>query len=100
LAAAAVRERERRQAAERAAAEAAWQQVLDTIEQIARRITALPRAGDRELAEQFARARDWTRIDELRAAADLSRVECVALAWTIDPEAAPRLLSEYRSRPD
>jgi hypothetical protein len=84
-------ERERREAK----AEAAWQEVLDKIEEMTRRFVALPRAGDRELAEQFARARDWARIDELRMPADLARAEAVALAWTVNPAAATRLLSEY-----
>jgi hypothetical protein len=57
-------------------------------------------AGDRELAEQIVRAPDWAHIDELRTAADRSCIEAVALAWTIDPDAAVRLLSENYSRRD
>jgi hypothetical protein len=92
-----VRERERRQAAERAAAEAAWQQLLDKIEDMGRRLVAVPRPGGLELAEQLARAKDWARVDELRTAADLARAEAVALCWTVSPESAMRLLSEYWS---
>jgi hypothetical protein len=57
-----------------------------------RRMIAGPRAGDRELAEEIARAPDWSRVDELRTDPDHSRIECVALAWTVDPDAAVRLL--------
>ena len=93
-----VRERERRQAAEQAEAEAAWQQLLSTHEAMAQRFVAASDAGDRELAEEIARASNWVRVDELRMPADLSRAESVALAWTVDPEAARRLLSAYWSR--
>jgi glucan biosynthesis protein len=96
MAAAINRERERRQAAERAKAEAAWQGILDKIAEMASRL-AVGRfaAADRELAEQLVRTRDWEHIDQLRVATDRSRAECVALVWNIDPEAAERLLLAY-----
>ena len=65
-------------------------------EQMAERIIAVSHPGDRELAEQLAQAKDWKRVDDLRMPADRSRVEAVALAWTVNPAAAMRLLSEYR----
>jgi hypothetical protein len=92
------RERERRQAVEQAKAEAAWHEILDRLEEMARRFVALPRAGNRELAEQLARAPDWARVDQLRMLADLSRAESVALALTISPQAATRLLCEWPQR--
>jgi hypothetical protein len=100
VAAAITRERERRQAAERAEAEAAWQRLLDKIEDMARKFVALPRAGDEELAAQIARAEGWARVDALRMPADLARAEAVALCWTVDREAATRLLGAFWSAPD
>jgi hypothetical protein len=94
------RERERRQAAERAANEAAWQGILDKIEEMAARL-AVGRfaAADRELGERMALVPDWAHIDELRTSPDKSRAECVALVWNIDPDAAVRLLLAYYSPP-
>jgi len=46
-----------------------------------------------ELAEQFVRARDRARVDELRIPADLAPTEATALA--VSPEAGMRLLDEY-----
>jgi hypothetical protein len=100
LAAAVVRERERRQAAERAEGEAARRWLIDKIEEMARRLVAVPRAGDRALAKELAQATDWARVDELRMPADLSRADAVALAWTESPEVAAQLLCDHWSRHD
>jgi hypothetical protein len=86
-------ERDQRQAAERAVEAEAWVRLLDQIAEMGQRLAAAPDA--RELAEQIAQAPDWARIDQLRVPADRSRAEAVALAWTVDPAAAERLLIEY-----
>jgi tRNA A37 N6-isopentenylltransferase MiaA len=95
LAAAANRERERRQAVEQATAEAAWDQMLSKFAEMAERLAAGLRPDDRELAQRLAQAPDWGHVDELRMAPDRSRAECVALVWIIDPEKATWLLGEY-----
>jgi hypothetical protein len=96
------RERERRQAAERAKAEAAWQELLAKLEEMGRRMltVSVPGGRDRrnaELAQELVKAGNWQDIDVIRGVADLSPAEAVALCWTVDPQAAMQLLSEYGS---
>jgi hypothetical protein len=93
LAAAAARERERREAARQTEIDA----LIDRLAEMARRFVALARPGDLELARQLAQA-DWERVDRLRVPANLSQAESVALTMAVDPAAAMRLLSEFWSR--
>ena len=90
---AAVRERERRRAAERAKGEEAWDRLLDTLAAMGQRAAGHPPSV--ALAEQLAQAVDWAAIEAMRGPHDLSAAECIALVLTVDQEAALRLLGEY-----
>lgn len=97
---AASRERERRQAAEQVKVAEAVDKLLAELQQMGARWLAVRVPGrslrdDMELAEQIAAAPDWARVDELREAPDLSPMEAVAAAMTVDPTAAMRLLGQY-----
>jgi hypothetical protein len=98
--AAARRERERRQAAEQAKAEAAVEELLRELEEMGRRMFAVRVSGrdlqdDVELAAELARAENWKQIDEIRNPHDLSRAEATALVLMVSPERALQLLAEY-----
>lgn len=73
--------------------------LLDTLEEMGRRMTAPTARLPAGLAEEIARATDWARVDELRIPVDMSPAEAIALAMTVDLEAGVRLLVEYPDSP-
>ncbi len=98
LAAAGVRERERRRAEREAKNLADWDKFLGEIAQMGdRMLQAAPHPAFpdyRKLAEMFTEARTWPEIDKIRIPADRSKIEAVALIMTRDFELALALLLE------
>ena len=100
LRSAAVSERDRRRARDEVRAAEALDELLARLAEMGRRMRTgtapSHRVDDGVLALQFAKATDWAAVDALRIPADLSCMEAVALAMTVDFDAGIRLLATLR----
>jgi hypothetical protein len=86
----------RRAAAPEAADNAARERFLDELCAMAQRILAVVRPGDAEAIEQLLQVNaDWSVINAISNAHDLSPAEAIAMTLTVDQKLAMRMLNRW-----